>query len=114
MFEHHRQPLLSRRAYFRRLGNSFLLALVVVGGSLFLGIAGYRYLAGLGWLDSLLNASMILAGMGPTSELTNATGKLFASFYALFSGLAVLTTVAILLAPVIHRAMHKFHIKDGD
>jgi hypothetical protein len=112
MFEHHHQPLISRAAFHRRLASSFLIALAIVAGSLILGVLGYRFWGGLPWIDALLNASMILAGMGPTSELTTAGAKLFASFYALFSGLALLTTVSILMAPFVHRFMHKFHLPD--
>ncbi len=79
--------------------------------SLGLGIVGYHYCAGLTWLDSLLNASMILTGMGPVNELHTVAGKLFASFYALFSGVVFITSVAVLLAPVVNRFLHKFHLE---
>lgn len=78
--------------------------------SLVIGVYGYHYYASLGWTDSLLNASMILTGMGPVDRMTTEGGKLFASFYALFSGIAFLTTMGILIAPVLHRFLHKFHI----
>ena len=74
-------------------------------------MGGYHFLEGLSWLDALLNASMILSGMGQVTTLQTTAGKLFASFYALFSGVAFLTTVGVLLAPVFHRFLHKFHLE---
>lgn len=82
----------------------------LVSGSLALGMLGYHFLAGLSWLDALVNASMILTGMGPVNEMTTVAAKLFASFYALFSGVAFLTIVAVLLAPAVHRFLHRFHL----
>lgn len=79
--------------------------------SLLIGIWGYHTFAGLNFLDSLLNASMILTGMGPVNPMTTNAGKLFASFYALYSGIAFLTIAATLLGPVIHRLLHRFHIE---
>jgi len=81
-----------------------------VAGSLGLGVLGYHLLGGLSWLDALVNASMILTGMGPVNEIATVAGKLFAAFYALFSGVAFLTIVAVLLAPAVHRFLHRFHL----
>lgn len=110
MFEHYRQPLLSRKAYYLRLVRSFLIASSLVAFSLGIGIWGYHSIAGLSWVDSLLNASMILTGMGPVDPMNGNGSKIFASFYALFSGVAFLTMVAVLFAPVIHRFFHRFHL----
>ncbi|MEO8427248.1 MAG: hypothetical protein ABI651_09075 [Verrucomicrobiota bacterium] len=115
MFEHRTAPLLPRREFFRRVLYSLALAIGIVGLSLGLGVFGYHFSEGLSWLDALLNASMILTGMGPVTELHTVRGKLFASFYALFSGVVFITSVALLLAPVFHRFLHKFHFaEDGD
>jgi hypothetical protein len=111
VFERRHDPLLSRRDYFRRLVRHALLAGGVLLASLGLGMVGYHGFEGLGWLDAFLNAAMILSGMGPVAPLTTAASKLFAGFYALFSGIAFLTTVGILFAPVVHRALHKFHLE---
>ena len=81
-----------------------------MAGSLALGVLGYHLLGGLSWLDALVNASMILTGMGPVDGIPTVAGKLFASFYALFSGVAFLTIVAVLLAPAVHRFLHRFHL----
>ena len=110
MFEHRRQPLLPRHLFFRRLARHGCLGLAIVAGALGIGILGYHFSEGLGWLDSLLNASMILSGMGPVGELKHDAGKWFASFYALFSGVAFITMVGVLFAPVVHRFLHKFHL----
>jgi hypothetical protein len=88
------------------------MAAVVVAVSLAVGICGYHYLAGFRWVDSLLNASMILGGMGPVDTLNTNASKIFASVYALYSGLALVAVVGLLLTPVIHRFLHKFHIAD--
>ena len=82
-----------------------------MGAWLLIGILGYHILAKLGWIDALLNASMILSGMGPVDTLPNNTSKVFASIYAVFSGVVFLSTSAILVAPVVHRLMHHFHLR---
>lgn len=87
------------------------IAVFLVAGSLGLGMAGYHSFAGLSWIDSLLNASMILTGMGPVDPMPNSAAKLFASFYALFSGIVFLSSAAILIAPVFHRFLHRFHLE---
>jgi hypothetical protein len=111
VFERRHDPLLSRRDYFRRLVRHALLAGGMLLTSLGIGMAGYHGLEGLGWLDAFLNAAMILSGMGPLAPITTAGGKLFAGCYALFSGVAFLTTIGVLLSPVVHRGLHKFHIE---
>ena len=113
MFERRHDPLLPRRDYFRRLVRHALLAGGILLVGLGLGMAGYHFFEGMGWLDAFANAAMILSGMGPLAPLTTAGGTLFAGFYALFSGVACLTIVGVLLAPVVHRALHKFHLESG-
>ncbi len=109
MFERRHDPLLPRPAYVRRLARHALIAGGILLAFLGLGMAGYRCFERMEWLDAFANAAMILSGMGPLAPLTTAAGKLFAGIYALFSGVVFLTTVGILLAPVVHRALHKFH-----
>lgn len=87
------------------------ISVVVIGICLGIGVVGYRVFAGLGWVDALLNASMILTGMGPVDPMTTTGAKIFASAYAVFSGVAFLTIVAVLFAPVVHRFLHRFHIE---
>src|SRR3954471_15314097 len=114
MFESKDAPLLPRAEFLARLGRSFGVTVLIVGFSLLLGGAGYHYLGELPWIDAVLNASMILTGMGPVDPLRTTAGKLFATFYALYSGIAFLTMMAVVLAPVLHRLMHKFHLEEGD
>jgi len=86
-----------------------------LAASLGLGVLGYHWLCGLGWVDAVLNASMILTGMGPVSPMPSNAAKLFASAYAVFSGVAFLTTFSILIAPVLHRVLHRLHLRaDAD
>ena len=110
MFEHRREPLLPRRLFLRRLARHGAIALGLISGALGIGILGYHWCEGLGWLDSLLNAAMILSGMGPVNQLQHDAGKWFASFYALCSGIAFITSIGVLIAPVAHRFLHKFHL----
>lgn len=109
-YERHGEPLAHPIVFFRRLGSSFLLSSAILLGSLLLGVLGYRTLGGLDWIDSLLNASMILGGMGPVNTLTSPAAKLFASFYALYAGGVFLVAVGIFLSPAIHRLLHHFHV----
>jgi hypothetical protein len=104
-------PLFTRRHFFGRLARSSATAAGIVAFSLALGSVGYHWLGGLPWIDALLNASMILTGMGPVDPMRSAAAKLFAAFYALYSGIAFLTSMAVLLAPVVHRFLHKFHLE---
>jgi len=114
MYEHKSAPLLSRWEFYKRLATSFGVSLAIVMLSLGLGTAGYHWFGGLTWIDSLLNAAMILTGMGPVNPMTSTSGKLFATFYALYSGIAFLTMMAVIASPIVHRFMHKFHLEDED
>ena len=111
MFEHRRQQLLSRRAFLRRLVRFAGAALLLVAASWGIGILGYRVLEGMSWIDATLNAAMILGGMGPVDPLHTDAGKLFASFYALFSGIVFLVSVGVLIVPLLHRFLHQFHLE---
>jgi hypothetical protein len=112
MFEHHRQPLLPRSAFLRRLARHGLLGLAMISGSLLAGTLGYRFLGGLEWVDAIENAAMILGGMGPVAELHTNAAKLFAAAYAMFAGIVFLVVIGVLLVPFIHRFMHRFHLDD--
>jgi hypothetical protein len=112
MYERKGEKLLPRPAFIRRMGSSFLMAAAIVSVALAVGIVGYHSVAGLGWIDSILNASMILTGMGPVDPMKSNAAKLFASGYALFSGVVFLSAVGLVLAPVFHRILHKFHLDD--
>jgi hypothetical protein len=112
MYEHHKQPLLSIQEFFVRMLRHGLLSLVLLIISLGIGILGYHFLEELAWLDALVNASMILGGMGPVNPLHTTAGKFFASFYALYSGMIFLIMAGVMLAPVVHRFLHHFHLME--
>jgi len=114
MFEHHSQPLLPRRKWLARMAHFLGIAFAILALSLITGILGYHFLGMLNWVDSLLEASMILAGMGPVSAMQNDAVKFFASFYALLSGCVFLTSAGIVMAPALHRLMHHFHQTSKD
>jgi hypothetical protein len=111
MFEHRTTPLLPRRLFFVRLARSLGWGLLVVALGLGIGMAGYHHFEKLSWVDSFANAAMILSGMGPLNPLQTNAGKVFAGCYALFSGLAFITISGIILAPLAHRFLHRFHIE---
>ena len=111
MFEKRQEPLVPTHVFAGRLLNFLLFSLFVMSFALCLGVLGYHHFAKLDWIDALLNASMILSGMGPVDPLPDDAAKLFASFYALFSGIVFISTAGILLTPMFHRVLHKFHIE---
>lgn len=113
MYERRHEPLISRERFLHRLARNGGVALAVISGALFLGVAGYHWIAGIPWVDAILNAAMILGGMGPVATLSTTPAKLFAAAYALFSGLVFIVVAGILLAPVVHRFLHKFHLEKG-
>ena len=112
MFEHHTKPLLPRKVYYRRLARHAALGLAVIVVSLGIGMVGYHGFEKLPWVDAFVNAAMILSGMGPMATLQTNGGKIFAGCYALFSGLTLIAILGIIFAPVVHRALHKFHLED--
>jgi hypothetical protein len=114
MFEHHKESLLPRTEFIKRIIRYTALSIGIIAISLLLGILGYHYFGGLSWIDSLVNASMLLGGMGPVNTLQTNAGKLFASFYALFSGMILLVAVSVLIAPIFHRFLHHFHLEIED
>ena len=106
------QPLAPLRVFYSRLVQCFLLTVVIVAVSVTLGAFGYHYFGGLSWLDAFLNASMILTGMGPVDKMETQAGKLFSMFYCLYSGIAFLSLVAIILTPIYHRFLHRFNLDE--
>jgi len=114
--EHMGEPLAPPSVFRRRMLSSATVTTQLLGVSLAIGVAGYHWLVGVhDWLDSLLSASMIMGGMGPIGDPpTTVAGKLFASFYALYSGVMLLACVGVLLAPGLHRVMHTLHVPTDD
>ena len=109
-YERRSQELASPALYRRRLVQSGTAGFIMVAISLAVGMAGYAYFESLGWVDSFVNAAMILSGMGPLHDPETTGGKLFAGIYALYSGFAVLVIAAVTFAPAIHRMLHRFHM----
>lgn len=114
MFEHYREQLITRKEFISRLLRHLLFASVILFFSLTAGAAGYHIFGKLQWIDAFLNASMILTGMGPVDHVETDGGKLFSALYALFSGVAFLTFVGVLFAPIYHRFLHRFHLSIED
>ena len=112
MYEHKKQPLATKEVYYSRIVTNLLYTMLFLSTCLAIGILGYHYTAHISWMDSLHNASMILSGMGPVVEIKNNAGKLFSSFYALFSGVAFITNIGFLLAPIAHRFFHRLHVEE--
>jgi hypothetical protein len=112
MYEHRKQPLAKKSVFAKRLALNGLIGLFLLFFSLGIGMIGYHFLENLSWIDSLLNASMILGGMGPVNPLQTNAGKIFASFYALYSGVVLLASVGILATPIFHRFLHHFHLAE--
>lgn len=113
LYEKRSQPLLPRQEFIKRYLAHAAIAGGVILGSLLIGVLGYHFLEGFGWIDSILNASMILGGMGPVNPLQTNAGKLFASAYALFSGMIFLVITGLLFAPLFHRFLHHFHYEES-
>ena len=111
-FERHRQPVAPHPIFLRRMANHLFITLALVAFTLLLGILGYRYLGGLPWLDALLESAMLMGGEGPiySADLTSPVAKIFASLYALFCGLVLIAGTGILLAPGVHRILHRLHV----
>ena len=109
MYERHGEPVLPWRQFRWRVTQHGLLGFAIVAGSLCFGTLGYRATEGMPWIDALLNASMILTGMGPVAPLTTVAAKLFAALFALYSGVVFVAVSAILVAPFAHRVLHQLH-----
>lgn len=108
MTQHKRD--ITRRLYLHATRNT-LIGLILILLALYIGMCGYHFLEGMPWIDSFLNASMILSGMGPVDQMKTFAGKLFAGCYALFSGLTFIAIVVIILSPAIHRFFRKIHLE---
>jgi hypothetical protein len=114
MFERKYQKVAPVHVFIGRVATCIGITILLIIFALIIGVAGYHWIAGYDWVDSLLNASMILGGMGPVNLLSNTGAKVFASLYALFSGLVFIAVMGIVFSPIVHRMLHKFHIDDKD
>ena len=111
MFERHHEKLLPRNKFLKRVIKYALLSVVLLVASLIAGMVGYHVFEGLSWVDSFLNAAMLMGGMGPVAPLHTVGGKIFAGIYALYCGMVLLIAVAIFAAPIFHRFLHRFHLE---
>jgi hypothetical protein len=115
MYESRHVPLATRAQFVRRVARHFAFGMGVIAGSLGIGMLGYRWLEHMEWIDAFLNAAMLLGGMGPIkTELTSRGSKLFAGLYALYAGMVVLVVAGLLLAPLVHRLIHRFHLEEEE
>lgn len=112
MYEHVRQKVAPRKVFYKRLAYNMLVATALLALCLVIGVVGYHITDHIPWIDSFHNASLILSGMGPVIEIKSNAGKIFSSLYALFSGVAFITNIGIVMAPVAHRFFHKLHVQD--
>ncbi len=108
------RQILPFNVFLKRVLKYFLFSSMLIAFSLAIGTIGYHYYGEISWIDGFYNASLILTGMGPVNEMHTTAAKLFASFYALFSGIAFLSTVAVIFAPIAHRLLHMLHIPEED
>ncbi len=111
-YERKNQPLLSRRAFARRLATNAAVSAGLIAISLFAGMLGYHFLEAQSWVDAFANAAMILSGMGPLGQLNTTSGKIFAGLYALYSGLALILAIGVVIAPIVHRFLHRFNMDE--
>lgn len=114
MYKHQAHPYLNRKVFFRKQTRYTLVALTLITISLGIGTAGYHYFGLLPWTDAWYNASMILTGMGPVDRMESQAAKIFSGCYALYSGVAFLSTVAVFLTPLVHRFMHLLHVEQQE
>jgi hypothetical protein len=111
-YEHKCEPIAERSVFLKRVFTHFLWTLIILGTCLFIGSIGYKFTGPMSWIDAVHNASMILGGMGPVVIIETFWGKIFSSFYALFSGVIFITSIGILIAPIAHRFFHKMNLED--
>lgn len=113
-YEKKTEPLAPVKVYYSRILRNLLVAMEVLAICLAIGVLGYHYLADIPWIDALHNASMILSGMGPVVNISNAGGKIFSSAYAIFSGVVFITNIGVILAPAVHRLFHRLHMEEDN
>ena len=111
-YEHKSEPIAEPSVFYKRVITHFLWTLLILSFCLFIGIIGYKFTGPMSWIDATHNASMILGGMGPVMTIQTFWGKIFSSFYALFSGVIFITSIGVLVAPIAHRFFHKLNLED--
>ena len=112
-FEHHQEPVVSRQIFLQRVFECFCLAFLLLAVSIFAGAAVYHFTEGLSWLESTMNAVMIMTGLGLVDTLHSTASKVFTCFYSIVTAIVFYMVLAIIFAPLIHRFLHKFHLEIG-
>ncbi|MCX5714071.1 MAG: two pore domain potassium channel family protein [Candidatus Omnitrophica bacterium] len=110
MFEHYRQPLLPKQAFYLRLVRSLAVSAALLIATIFLGAIIFRWIEHFNWLDAALNSVLIMTGVGTTGIINTPAGKIFTAIYSIFSTLIFFTILAIIFTPILHRLLHKFHL----
>ena len=110
MFEKHHESLASRTQYLLRIARNITWGILFIILALWVGMLGYHFFEKMPWVDAFVNAAMILSGMGPFGPMSSSAGKIFAGFYALFSGLTFILIIGVIFAPIVHRFFHKIHL----
>ena len=113
IFEHHKQPMVSKSVFLQRVVKCAWIALLLLAGSISMGAAAYHYTEGFSWLDALMNAVMIMTGLGLVDALHSSAAKVFTCFYAILTAIVFYMALAIIFAPLIHRFLHRFHLEIG-
>ena len=113
MYETRRHPPIPTRMFARRLVRHAIFVFALLAGSILIGMWGYEHFEHLPWRDAFLNSAMLLGGMGPVDPLKTDSGKLFAGFFALYAGIVFLFSAGLLIAPIAHRILHRFHWESG-
>lgn len=111
IFEHHKQPLVSKSIFLRRVAKCIWVAFLLLVGSILMGAVVYHYTEGFSWVDAVMNAIMIMTGLGLTDTLHTALAKVFTCFYAIFTAIIFYMILAIIFVPLIHRFLHGFHLE---
>jgi hypothetical protein len=113
LFEHHKQPLVSKKVFAQRVARSCAAAGLLLAISIGMGAAVYHGVEGFSWVDAFMNAVMIMTGLGLTNTLHTDTAKIFTTLYAILTALVFYIVLAIIFAPIIHRFLHAFHLEMG-
>ena len=113
VLEKRRHRLISRRRFAKRMGLAVALSGLLMLFGLAIGMLGYAHFENLSWTDAYLNAAMILSGMGPVNDIKTEAGKIFSGTYAIFSGFVIIIATGVILAPVFHRVLHRFHMEES-
>ena len=112
-FEHHKEPLVSKKVFIQRVARCVMVSSLLLTGSILIGAGVYHYVEGFSWVDAMMNAIMIMTGLGLVDTLHTTPAKIFTCFYAILTAVVFYMVLAIIFAPLIHRFLHEFHLELG-